>query len=91
MLDLEKYSAADINAACIEYRRDVANKYYPKSAELLAILNPKPSEFGHDRGPRLPMYEGPPPLSGPRATKSVAEVLREHGFDHAAGRWESTR
>lgn len=90
LADLESYTAADIDEACKEYRRDVTNKYYPRSAELLAILNPRPSEFDRDRGPRLPKFEGLSPLNGPRATKSVAEVLRENGFDHAANKWQAS-
>jgi hypothetical protein len=86
--DLAAFTPADIEAACAAYRRNPENRYFPRAAELLAILKPKSDPM--DRGPRLQVFRGYPEPAR-RATKSVAEVLREHGFNNAADRWGSRK
>ena len=88
--DLEPYSPRDVEIACEEYRRKPESKYFPKVGELLEIM----------RGPKwlrepkssLPTWRTPAGfLEAPRGkTKSVAEVLREHGHEAAAAKWART-
>jgi hypothetical protein len=89
LADLDGYTADNIATACATYRRNAEYKYYPRSGEILALLNQKQSEFDRDSGPRIPWFEGLPPMNGPRATKSVAEVLLDHGFSSQARKWEN--
>jgi hypothetical protein len=84
--DLAPFTPQEISAACDTYRRNGENKFFPTPGALLAIL--KPAGTGTERL-RLPTFHaGQRQIGGRKATKSVAEVLREHGFDAQAKRWE---
>jgi len=80
--DLEHYSPRDIEYACESYRRDPANKFFPTPGALLGILKRYDTSE-----PSLPRYVPPLQIEMARATKSVAQILRENGFDKAAERW----
>jgi len=83
--DLRGYSAARVERACREFRQNGENKFFPKSGEILDLMKDcyalPPSH--------LQPFEGLPALEGPRATKSVAQVLEEHGFIGAAMKWKN--
>lgn len=85
--DLHGYSVEAINAACTQYRRNPENKFFPRSGDLLALLKPK-SEPRHHLQP----FRGLPVIEAPRATKTAAQILAEHGFTLASARltgWDS--
>jgi hypothetical protein len=82
--DLARYTPAEISDACDTYRRNGENRFFPTPGALLALLKPDASER-----PRLPTFRaGQLQIGGRKATKSVAEVLREHGFERQAEKWE---
>lgn len=83
--DLRGYSPAQVAQACADYRKLPDSKFFPASGALLALL-------GHstktEYRSRLPTFRAPPQLEGPRGkTKSVADVLKAHGFEKAAAKW----
>lgn len=80
--DLRGHSPAEIADACARYRRNPENKFYPRSGQLLELMKIEP-------WCRLQTYHAPPALPAPRKTKSVGDVLREHGFVRQADRWEA--
>lgn len=82
--DLRGWNVDDIERACAAYRADPENKYFPRIGQILGILQ----ESKAKPPCRLQTYV-PPRLSGPRAIKSVAEVLRDHGFEHQAEMWKA--
>ena len=82
LADLGAFTPEQINQACAEYRRNGENKFFPTSGQLLKLLASGSSHC------RLPTYRAPAALEAPRATKSVAQVLKEHGFDREGTAWE---
>lgn len=82
--DLAAFTPEQINQACAEYRRNGENRFFPTSGQIRELIQGQPSE------PRrhLTTFRGYPALEAPRATKSVAEVLRAHGMDRAAESWD---
>lgn len=87
--DLEGKSPYDVDAACRQYRSNPDNQYFPRTGQLLELMGEKcrPSEVQERHSKPFVRY---PALDSPRATKSVAEILKEHGFNGAAERWENT-
>lgn len=83
--DLQRYNPDQIALACRDFRMDGGNKFFPKSGELIQLIKDRRPPAC---GTRLQRFEGFPPLKGPQATKSVAQVLREHGYFSAAAKWE---
>jgi hypothetical protein len=83
--DLAPYSVADIVDACGVYRRNGANKFFPTPGMLLDVLKTiAPTNAGG-----LPTFKpSQRQLEGPRATRSVADVLREHGMNEKAQAWQ---
>lgn len=80
--DLKAYQPAQISAACDAYRRS-GEKFFPTPGQLLKFIKAdSPSR------PRLETYK-PPQIEGRQATKTVGQVLRDHGMEDAAIRWES--
>ena len=80
--DLTDCTVTQLEVACREWRRNAENTRFPRSAELVrAVFGSKPIPC------RLPTWKGVPTLEGPRATKSVGQILREHGFTDAAKKW----
>jgi len=80
--DLQRYSPSDIEYACEAYRRDPANKFFPTPGALLGILK------RYDTcEPSLPRYQAPLQIGMKLATKSVAQILHENGFEKAAQAW----
>jgi len=84
--DFRKLSVYQVEMACREYRRNPENKFFPTPGQLLDLTKDK---FA-DTPSRLPRFEGYPALEGPRATKSVAQILEEHGFTGEAAKWKTT-
>lgn len=86
--DLAGFEPWQIERACMEFRRQPENKFFPKSGELLGILRPKSA---WDTPPsRLPKFRSPPALTGPKPKlRSVGDVLRDHGHGGAAERYET--
>jgi hypothetical protein len=83
--DLAPFTIAEIEVAIRNYRRDPKNKFFPTPAQLLAILRP-PADPS-DKRSRLPVFHGyPEPARS--ATRSVAQVLRDHGYETQAQAWE---
>jgi hypothetical protein len=80
--DLQDVTPQDFERACTAYRMDGQNRFFPTPGQLRAAIAPKES-------PRLRLetfrgYPGPKT----RSTLSVAEVLRKHGHEASAARWE---
>lgn len=86
--DLADFLPSEIERACMTFRRNPENKFFPKSGELLGILNAKSV---WDTPPsRLPKFRSPPALTGPKPRlKSVGDVLRENGHQLAADKYET--
>lgn len=84
--DFEGYSVAEIERACAEHRKNPANKYFPRSGELLEIMGRIVIKTPTIERHATP-FRGYPALTEPRATKSVADVLRENGHFAAAEAW----
>lgn len=84
--DLAGYSPTDVERACIQYRKSPDNKFFPHSGEILGLLGHRKAEEPRSR---LPTWTTPKYLlEAPRGNlKSVAEVLRGHGFERAAEKW----
>lgn len=80
--DLGKFTPAEIQTACARWRRNPENRFFPTPGGLLGLLTPKSDPPHH-----LKLYRAPPALSPPRATKSVADVLRENGYIVQAKSW----
>jgi hypothetical protein len=85
--DLEKYSPADVDYACRQYRKGPNSEFFPKIGRLLEILNPPRPAWDLPES-KLPKFRSPPQLTGPKPKlKSVAEILRESGHAAAAEKW----
>ena len=87
--DLEPYSATDVAYACEQYRKQPKSDFFPKIGQLIALINPKRPAW--DIPPsHLPKYSAREHLllEAKRATRSVAEVLRDAGHENAARQWE---
>jgi hypothetical protein len=89
--DLAGYSVVEIERAVMTYRRLPDSKFFPKSGELLAIMNP-PREPDRPRS-RLPTFHSSEYLPPPPKNKlrSVAEILRGYGFTKEAQRYEDLK
>lgn len=48
--DLGKYPADMIRQACVDYRHNAENQFFPKVAQLMALINPKWLELKHRHG-----------------------------------------
>jgi hypothetical protein len=87
--DLEAYTPVEIERACMEYRRTPGNEFFPKVCQLLEILNP-PKAAWENRGPRLRAYRSSDYLlEGPRAMRTISQILRHAGFGRAAEDWDT--
>lgn len=83
--DLAGYTPTQVEWACIQYRKSSDSKFFPHSGELLGLMGH--GKYEEPRS-RLPTFRAPPALTGPRGkTKSVADVLREHGYARDAEKW----
>lgn len=83
--DLAGHDPMAVERACIEYRKNPENKFFPKSGEILGILN---AGAKYETRSYLPTFRAPIAIEGPRGkTKTVAEVLRDNGYKQAAERW----
>lgn len=86
--DLDHLTAYQVEDACTRYRRDPLNKFFPTPGQLMAVKEPAPIV------PRsnLKHYD-PKEFQAPREgkLKLVAQILREHGFEGAANKWEAGR
>jgi hypothetical protein len=80
--DLDGYTPKDVNYACEVYRQNAENRFYPTPGQLLAILRRYESP-----SPRLPRFQAPRQIGMTQSTKTVAQVLREHGYEAAAQSW----
>lgn len=85
--DLAGYTPDQVRRACEDYRKLPDSKFFPHSGELLALM-------GHGKYEttvyqRLPTWTTPKCLlEAPRGkTKSVADILREHGYERDAEKW----
>lgn len=85
--DLSHLSAAEVLIMCRRYRADGENRFFPTPGQLMATMKEKPVV------PRsnLPKYSKDEFVNHQAAAnlKSVAQVLREHGHDLAARKWEA--
>ena len=84
--DLYGLSPQEVETVCGEWRRNADNTRFPRSGEILRMAS---ENRGPTERPRTQTFKGYGDIEGPRATKSVAEILREHGQTHAAERWNS--
>lgn len=85
LLDLSEFSTAEVERACMQWRTS-PERFFPTSGQLIAVIRPKNTFELPAR--RLAKFEGYPEPQQ-RATKSVAQVLREHGMGPAADRYEA--
>lgn len=86
LLDLDGLSPYQIEDACANYRRDPANKYFPTPGQIIEAMRGKFEE----KPQRLPKYN-PDEFHCERAAvlKPIGQVLREHGFERAADKWDA--
>lgn len=85
--DLGNFSVIEVERACMRYRMNGENRFFPTSGQLMAEPKEKPV-VPHSNLKRLAPDEFVNPHAA-RKLKSVAQVLREHGYDAAAGKWEA--
>jgi len=83
--DLKGITPEAVEAACEKYRKNEKNSFFPRSGQLLALIDEKKPKEVLERHARP--FRGYPALTERRATKSVAEVLRENGHFAAAEAW----
>ena len=86
--DLRGIPVQDIDYATKVYRRDPENQFFPTPGKLLAILKPaRKADPSYDA--RAQDSYRAPQLGHDfkQATKSVADVLREHGYEAQAAKW----
>lgn len=85
--DLAGYDPTQVERACIEYRKSSDSKFFPHSGELLGLMGH--GKYDTVSYQRLPTWTTPKCLlEAPRGkTKSVADILREHGYEREAERW----
>ena len=74
--DLASFGISDVERAIKEYRTNPENRFFPNSGQLIAILQPPANPRR-----RLELFRDYPETNGPRATKSAAQILAEHGFE----------
>ena len=87
LYDLRAYEVRDIAHACDRYRQGPENRFFPTPGQLLAILKPAQAE-PEERHARRPFRSDYRMIGMKQATKSVAEVLADHGFTVDAKAWE---
>lgn len=86
LADLDHLSAYQVEDACMKYRRDGANKFFPTPGQIIDALKDK---FA-DPPRRLQPYnskEFDVPRTG--KLKPISEILRGNGFGRAAEDWEA--
>lgn len=85
IFDLSGYTPTEVHNACAAYRRK-ESQFFPKPGEIIALIR-------QDRllPSYLPKVEKPKEIEYQRTgkLKSVAEVLRQNGFERAADGWDS--
>lgn len=84
LTDLERFSSADVERACMRWRTS-AERFFPTSGQLIEMI--QGASFSSPPR-RLQLFKGYPEPEQ-QATKSVAQVLREHGHDKAADGYEA--
>lgn len=87
--DTSGLSAYEVEDACAAYRRNGANRFFPTPGQLMDAIK---SKFT-DPPRRLEAYN-PREFEARNAApagslKPVGQILREHGFERAAGKWEA--
>lgn len=84
--DLDGLSAYQVEDACANYRRDPTNKFFPTPGQIIEATRGKFADPPH----RLPKFD-PAEFAYERSgvLKPVGQILREHGFDRAADKWEA--
>ena len=86
LADLSVFTPYQVEDACMSYRRDGANRFFPTSGQLMDAGKEKPVV------PRSGMkrYDSRE-FSAPRTgkLKPVGQILREHGFDRVATQSET--
>ena len=86
LADLGRFSPYEVEDACTAYRRNGANKYFPTSGQLMDATKPAPIV------PKSNLKRfNPKEFDAPRAEtlKPVSQILREHGFERAASKWDA--
>lgn len=85
IFDLSGFTPTEVQTACAAYRRKDA-QFFPKSGEIIALIRQYRPSASY-----LPKFEKPKEIEYQRTgkLKSVAEVLRQNGFERAAGKWEN--
>lgn len=82
LASLSPYSVQQVRDACQKWLENGSNHWFPTPGQLLDLLRPEPSER-HAKEP----YKAPLMIEERRGKpKSVAEILRSHGFSTAG--WE---
>jgi len=86
LADLGRFSPYEVEDACAAYRRNGANKFFPTSGQLMDATRPAPIVPKSN----LAKFD-PKEFHAPKAgtLKPVSQILREHGFERAAGKWEA--
>ena len=87
--DLAHLSPAEVRIACRRYRADAANKFFPTPGQLLGAMKDKPVTH-RTPPPRFDRKEFEHPNAA-RTLKPVGQILREHGFEAAARKWEARK
>lgn len=83
--DLQGYSAGQVQDACASYRRKVENRFFPRGADIIALMRADMPSRSY-----LPAYRPPRELGHSATLQTVAEVLRNHGHGSAAESWEAS-
>ena len=86
LADLGRFTPYEVEDACAAYRRNGANKFFPSSGQLMDATKPAPIV------PKLNLPRfNPKEFDAPRAgkLKPVGQILREHGFERAARKWDA--
>lgn len=87
LTDLAGLSAYQVEDACAQYRRNGANRFFPTPGQLLDAAKDK---FA-DPPRRLPTFDRKEfDRTGHSANlRPVGDILREHGFERSADKWEA--
>lgn len=89
--DLAGHTPEQVSKACEQYRKNPDSKFFPKIGEIIELI--KGPKWLQDQPRSLPVFRSSQyQLAAPRGkTKSVAEVLREHGHGELAEKWEAPK
>jgi len=86
--DMANLSAYEVEDACAKYRRNGANRFFPTPGQLIDATKSKFDDVPRRLQPFNPKeFEARGAHHGP--LKPIGQILREHGFERAAGKWDA--